>query len=197
LPFDQDLSEDSPHHYLTAGNTFSGDIVSLGLGAGALAYGAWNYTEGDHGQSLEVGAESLVATAAATQILKVVTHRQRPQGSASNDSFPSGHSSFAFAAATFFARQIERDTGSGLGYMFLLPATYVAIDRVEGERHWASDVAAGALLGVFLTNWIFNAHYAEPGDARPAIFEHRRHLAWTIQPQMVDDRPTLGITFAF
>ncbi len=193
---DHELSDDAADHGVTA-DTHTGDVLSLALGGGALAWGGMNWANGDQGASFEVAAESLVVTAAATQSLKRITHRHRPGGSASHSSFPSGHTSFAFAGATFLAREIEAQTGSMLGYGLYVPAAVVALNRVENERHWPSDVIVGAALGIFVTNWIYNAHFPEEKSQRPTIFKTRPKLAWGFGPTLLDDQFALELTFAF
>ncbi len=200
MPFDEEISEDARRGLVTGGNTSSGDAIALGLGGLALGTGAWEATQGDGGRSLEVGIESLVATEAATQLLKAVVHRRRPGASGSLDSFPSGHASFSFAAATFLARRVQDQAEPpyrSLGALFYAPALYVAIDRVEGQRHFASDVAAGACLGAFFTNWIYNAHYGDPEGRRPAIFQRSRS-AWRVGPGIDEQgRVSVGLSCSF
>ena len=59
-------------------------------------------------------------------------------------SFPSGHATAAFTAATILAR-----TGHGDPFWYAL-ATVVAGSRVYVRMHHASDVIAGALVGIAL-----------------------------------------------
>jgi membrane-associated phospholipid phosphatase len=84
-----------------------------------------------------------IVAQALTQALKVSTRRERPDGS-NNHSFPSGHSSATFATATVLQRH--------LGWRAAVPtytlATYVAMSRLQENRHFLSDVVFGAALGV-------------------------------------------------
>jgi undecaprenyl-diphosphatase len=59
-------------------------------------------------------------------------------------SFPSGHATAAFTAATILAR-----TGGGDPLWYAL-ATVVAGSRVYVKMHHSSDVVAGALVGLAL-----------------------------------------------
>ena len=153
--------------------------------------------QGDHGESFEVASEALLLTGGVTQALKLITGRHRPNDNSSKDAFPSGHVSLAAAGATLIAREIEARTGSRLGYWIFVPVIYVAIDRVEGERHWASDVAAGAAIGMFLANWVYNAHYPDAEHSRRSIFRAREKIAWSLGPTLIDDKLALGVTIAF
>ena len=59
-------------------------------------------------------------------------------------SFPSGHASAAFCASTFLARR------SRLGPFWHVIAGALACSRIHVRLHHASDVAAGAAIGVIL-----------------------------------------------
>lgn len=123
------------------------------------------------GIGVELAAQS--ATGAATSLLKEATGRWRPDRS--NDlSFPSGHSSSAFSAMTLANRNLDSiDFGPqlrpGLKIVNTVMAASVAWARVEGQRHYPSDVLAGAALGHFLTAFIHDAFLNLPEDSNPDL----------------------------
>lgn len=198
LASDSDFTEDSPHDIRPSEKTASDGIPIL-LGLGSLAIGAYDWSEGDRGQSFEASSEALFATASLTQLLKKTTRRSRPDGS-SRSSFPSGHTSFAFAATTLILRQLddENDTSwnpyEPLAY---IPALFVATERVRSDKHWTSDVAVGAFLGTFITNWIWDAHFAREDENRRTVFLRERKLAWRWSAGSVDGSPAFGVEFSF
>ena len=60
-------------------------------------------------------------------------------------SFPSGHTTAAFAAATVFAQEYkDRLWVPILSYS---AASLIGLSRITENAHWASDVFAGAALG--------------------------------------------------
>ena len=87
--------------------------------------------------------QSLVLSEGMTQLLKVTTHRERPDGSGHN-SFPSGHAADTFAFATALERHFGWK-GAVPAYMF---ASYVAISRLPANRHWFSDAVFGSTVGI-------------------------------------------------
>lgn len=91
---------------------------------------------------------ALVPVNLAVEGLKRATFRARPDGEhkRSNAAFPSSHAANAFAVATVIVRRWRR---AGLAALAL--ASVVAWSRVYLNRHWPSDVVAGALLAVGLT----------------------------------------------
>jgi hypothetical protein len=108
------------------------------------------------------------ATVGVTDITKDITDRQRPDKSNDN-SFPSGHASRAFSAATLSNRNLKyiemNDTiRTGLQITNTVMASGVAWARVEGQRHYPSDVLFGAALGHFLTAFIHDAFLNLPED---------------------------------
>ncbi|MEO8483407.1 MAG: phosphatase PAP2 family protein [Acidobacteriota bacterium] len=86
---------------------------------------------------------ALVVDEAITQTLKFSVRRERPDGS-DRHSFPSGHSSATFAVATVLERHINWRM-SVPAYLF---ASYVAMSRLHENKHFASDVAFGAAVGI-------------------------------------------------
>jgi len=87
---------------------------------------------------------------------KVITARERPDHS-NNRSFPSGHTQTAFVAAEFLHQEYKNQSVwiSIGGYS---AATFVGIARVYNNKHWVSDVVAGAGIGILSTKvvyWIY------------------------------------------
>jgi membrane-associated phospholipid phosphatase len=92
--------------------------------------------------------EASLLTGAITLGLKQAVKRPRPlalDGSEqSGYSFPSGHSSATFAAATV----LQQHLGYKAGIPTYLVASYVAMSRLHDNKHYASDVLMGAGIGV-------------------------------------------------
>ncbi len=82
-------------------------------------------------------------------VLKKSTHRLRPNSSGYT-SFPSGHTANAFAAAEFL-KQEYRDVSPWYGFAGYTVATATGILRTYNNKHWVSDVVAGAGFGILST----------------------------------------------
>ncbi|MCJ7612411.1 MAG: phosphatase PAP2 family protein, partial [Candidatus Aminicenantes bacterium] len=76
-------------------------------------------------------------------------------------SFPSGHSSSAFAVASVIAGQSPSAVVGALSYSL---AALVALSRVNNNEHWASDVVAGSLLGYFIGKAVLALNRPFPKD---------------------------------
>ena len=99
-------------------------------------------------------ATTLALVGAATGLGKLALGRPRPSESLDADGYipfsgqeamPSGHTAVAFAMATALGDDIDR-TWARVGLYTV--AAGVAWSRMNDNRHWMSDVAAGAVLGV-------------------------------------------------
>ncbi|WP_343672526.1 phosphatase PAP2 family protein [Chitinophaga sp.] len=111
-------------------------------------HGAHNFKD----RTIILGISSLLVTGTVTG-LKNLTHRERPDGSAAN-SFPSGHTATAFMSAEFM-RMEYKDVSSWYGVGGYIAATATGVLRMYNNRHWLSDVVAGAGVGILSTQAAF------------------------------------------
>lgn len=129
---------------------------------GALIIGGLSLAAREGGGPYMTGmVEASVWTIAATEWLKAGVGRHRPvlytgaaPGAAADPdnlrSFPSGHTSLAFAVATTYwlgRRDLSGRPGPE-GWAVLAAAGGVGAFRILAGKHFLSDVLAGALLGI-------------------------------------------------
>ena len=143
----------------------SAGTASSALLVGVAGFAGLASTEGANAAAVRghavVFANALAVTAAATEWLKVLTHRSRPvlytgvAPAAATDpdnrrSFPSGHAALAFAAATSYAVMARRERlphRTRNAVLLLAGAVGVATLRVAAGQHFPTDVLGGAAVG--------------------------------------------------
>lgn len=121
----------------------------------------WNYTG-------KVAVTEIIATGLA-QSVKHIAKRPRPD-TGEPTSFPSGHTTQAFAGAAVFCDEFAQHN-TWLTITAYTGATAVGVLRVLNDRHWASDVIAGAGFGILsakLSELIIAPH-------------HKNHLSYNYQ----------------
>lgn len=127
--------------FLHPGETIGGARTQLAAAVATFAIGRLT----DHRATTEIGADLIraqILTQSMTAAIKMSVNRTRPDGT--QYSFPSGHSSVTFATATV----LQRNLGWKVGVPAYGLATFVAASRIQDKRHFLSDVAFGAAIGI-------------------------------------------------
>lgn len=157
---DQPVTDHFRAHHSGAGDDVSTALRHFGapevygtVTAGLLAGGLLAHDRAVTRAGLRLGASLLLAGASA-EALKLGVGRERPNENpgaydfdplSGHGSFPSGHTTLAFALATSLADEIHRTWATVALYGV---ATGVAWSRVYDREHWLSDVAGGAAVGI-------------------------------------------------
>jgi membrane-associated phospholipid phosphatase len=129
------------------------------------------------------GTEALVAGEAVGFVIKGVVGRQRPSvrprnsnsyrlfrgfsGGDSYRSFPSGHTTSAFAAAAAVTSETSRWWPGAtwiIGPALYGGAALAGVSRMYNNRHWASDVLVGAGIGTFAGLKVVRYQHSHPGN---------------------------------
>ena len=158
---------------------------SLVIEGGLYAFGKLAHSK----RAAEVGwhsTEAIVVATAATNVLKKLVGRARPyvsmdphdfkfgggfQVGHDRSSFPSGHTTTAFAFAAAVASESRTKWPDRWWSGWLIPvgvysgATVVGISRLYHNAHWASDVALGAAIGTFSGIKVIQYAHTHPNNA--------------------------------
>ena len=128
----------------------AGDVLQILIPS--IAYGTTLYLDDDEGEIQMY--QSFFTTVGITQALKYGVNRKRPNGG--DHSFPSGHTSAAFQGAGFIHARY--------GWKYAIPAyigaSFVGYSRVYANKHFPSDVWAGAIIGA-LSSFYFATPYKD------------------------------------
>ena len=179
--------------------TNGGDgMFSVGLFSGFAGYSLIAHDQKAF-ETAKIGMESFLFSGIVVQILKNTFGRERPSNATQNggywhgplayfkhrdmsiasfDSFPSGHTTTVFAAATTIA---DMYTEPWVSYTAYSLASLVAISRITESTHWASDCFVGALLGHFGTKIVEHFNYGSKGYCLvPAVDNHSYGVHLTV-----------------
>ena len=128
------------------------------------------------------GTEALVVGELAGGVFKALVGRQRPSVLPRNASsyqlgrglqgdryrsFPSGHTTSAFAAAAAVSSETSRfwpGTRWVIGPILYTGAALTGVSRMYNNRHWMSDVLAGAGVGTFAGLKVVRYQHSHPGN---------------------------------
>lgn len=138
---------------LSAGNVnavsleASGDMVQYLLPLTALGM---SFNQNDPEGRVQF-LKSFGTTFGITYTVKIGVNRTRPNGA--DYSFPSGHTSASFSSAGY----IQQRYGWKKGGAAYAAATFVGWTRIKANKHYVSDVVAGAALGT-LSSYVFTSN---------------------------------------
>lgn len=162
-------------------DTLGQPIVLTPLAGALYGFGRLAHDGRFRDATYDIG-EVFLVTAIWTTAIKYPTHRRRPNA-ANYLSFPSGHTSNAFAWATVAAHHY----GWKLGVPSYLLAGAIGVGRMEKNAHWLTDVLAGATLGILVGRTVVRR------DGEPV---QPRGTTLSIQPSRALDGTGTGLAVA-
>lgn len=155
MDFVQSNKSEKTEAVASVANLFGREAI-IPIVAGAYFMGAVM----EDGKLKQVGLFAVttgLATQLVTEVFKNSFQRVRPNGTDSpydfghpgNNSFFSGHTSGAFSLATVIAETYKDNPV--IPFLAYGVATLTAYARMHDQKHWASDVLAGAVVGHLVT----------------------------------------------
>jgi len=174
---------------------FGDGRYTLPVLAGLYCYGHFFQSERARRTAL-LSLESFVIAGILTETIKHTTQKHRPGSgeledirwdgprfSNANLSFPSGHTTSAFAVATVLAS--EYGDCAFVPPLMYGAATLCAFSRINDNAHWLSDVIIGAAIGHFTAKDIVGLHGGNTDKK------------FSLMPTVNDRRPGLSISYRF
>ncbi len=144
------------------GGVYSVSVFALFYGQGLI----WNNRRSQKVALL--GVKAYVFASLAVQVPKFLLNRHRPsrdnplkdgvlEGPSTNlyKSFPSGHTTIAFAIATVLASEYSNTVW--VPVLSYTMASLSGISRIYDYEHWASDVFFGAALGYAIGKFVYKS----------------------------------------
>ena len=161
--------------------------------AASYGYGAWR----DNAKAREtgvLGTETLLDGLIVAGVLKEVARRDRPDDKNPGDfwgggtSFPSGHAIQVWSTASLLSHEYKHKPVVPIIAYSL--ASIVSASRIAAQKHFASDVVAGGVMGWFIGRYVYETHMS-----------HLAHQhAWmipTVVPQIQPSISSYGLTLHF
>jgi membrane-associated phospholipid phosphatase len=169
-------------------STFSNNIFQADkyystefVGGSILAFYSYGLiADNSHIRKLAVKLTEAVFLAGSINLVtKIVVGRGRPYKQESNfytnpftldndyNSFPSGHTTLAFAYSTVMANEIDNIFWKVGWYS---AASLVGYSRIYHNQHWFSDVLMGAAIGYFSGEFVNNHNLNENDQAQFNLF---------------------------
>jgi membrane-associated phospholipid phosphatase len=169
-------------------------LVTTTVAPGSLYIGGGMYVAGRLAKNEKLaslglhGTEALLVGESVAYVIKNVVGRQRPYvrprnarsyellrgvGRRDYQSFPSGHTVAAFAAAAAVTAETSRNDPSSTWIVAPIMyggATLAGVSRMYNNQHWASDVVIGAAIGTFAGLKIVRFHDSRPHSGLDRIF---------------------------
>jgi hypothetical protein len=179
---------------------------------GIVAYGAGRLFHAPTFTDIALhSTESVVLASLASQLIRGPLGRTRPYVSHDSDqykfkpgrgffgdstfdyrSFPSIHTSSSIAVATVLTMELNRRHSDATPYVapvFFAAGLLPGLARIRLDQHWASDVAAGAIMGVWAGYKVVSYSHAHPTNwfdrtllAASVVPDGQGHLAIAFSP---------------
>ena len=127
----------------------------------------------------------------SVNIMKRTTKVERPDGSTRN-SFPSGHTATAFAGAELLRKEYW-DVSPWIGVAGYTVAIGTGFFRMYNNRHWLTDVIAGAGIGILSTE---AAYWLYPAISK-TFFRKRYRLNTYLTPYLSSESKGLNCCITF
>lgn len=161
-----------------------------------------------------LAVQSYITGAAVQAVVKFMTGRQRPfavnsnqvageptfrgpfqvlrdaEGKRLNGSFPSGHTTLAFAAATVYA--MEYGNKKWVPVFAYSAASLIGLSRMTENKHWATDVLAGAALGYLSGRQVVNNYHRYAKLKAP-----KQKTSLRLSLQYINNTITPGFVYRF
>ena len=176
-----------------------GGVYEVGTFAGIAAYG-FIFKNEKLRTTTYLATQAYITSTLWSTLIKTLSGRERPGSSDfsavqytpgfhgpfyklqnGNSSFPSGHATLAFAAATVYAKEYK--------YIPAIPilaysiASLVSLSRITENRHWTTDILAGAALGFLSGTQVVNNYHRYARLIRTGKVKKKGDLSFNLQYQ--------------
>jgi membrane-associated phospholipid phosphatase len=180
-PVQAEVTEDRPLGKWSKLGDYGGQLIPNAVYAGGMLVAGALGEAGAYGHAEVMALGSLYAVTTSS-LLKISIREPRPGPTSDRQSFPSGHTTAAFA----FASVVGAEHGFFWGVPAYGLACLVAFSRMNDNKHYLHDVAAGATIG---TAYGLGIHYLRAGGVGGG--------GLTVSPIWGPDRRGILVSYGF
>lgn len=134
---------------------------------------------------------AFIIMGSTVSIIKATSNVERPDGT-SNNSFPSGHTATAFMGAEFLYQEYK-DVSIWYGVAGYAVATGTGLFRLYNNRHWVTDIVAGAGIGILSTKMAYWLHPI----IKKTIFKDKKNTNGIVAPFYHEKAYGLALSMTF
>ncbi len=164
-----------------------GETGALAFSGALWVYGSASGSEWSRTTGAEALESSLISGVMTNVFLKRIVGRARPRDTggttrfemfSGNASFPGGHATEAFAVASVIGARSDNWVAPTIAYTV---ATLVGFDRMQLNAHFASDIWAGAALGLTTGKFLVHRHEREMNGTTVAGGFHPSYAVYPVR----------------
>lgn len=144
-PFQQKQTRNKTLGESSRWGDWMGQLIPNALYMGWMGVAGYNGNPEGYRRAIGMFKATAYSTSVTT-LLKYTVREPRPIDSSWKNSFPSGHTTSAFA----FSGYVMAEHEYWIGIPALLVSTFIGYSRINDNMHWLHDVTAGATIG-----WVY------------------------------------------
>jgi hypothetical protein len=144
-PFQQKQTRNKTLGHSSKWGDWMGQLIPNALYMGWMGIEGYRGNPEGYRRAIGMFKATAYSTSVAT-ILKYTVREPRPIDHNWKNSFPSGHTTSAFA----FSGYVMAEHEYWVGIPALLLSTFIGYSRINDNKHWLHDVTAGATIG-----WVY------------------------------------------
>lgn len=181
-PIQRDFSQRKPLGDFSILGDYGGRFIPNAVYSGAMFWAYKITNESSYFEFSLIMMKASVYAVATSTLLKVTVQEPRPNDRSDTKSFPSGHTTAAFA----FSSVVTAEHGFfPYGFMATALSTLTGLSRINDNKHYLHDVVAGATIGT-----VFGLGVSKVNNSRTSSSREQsgiRVQRWQIAPAMTKD----------
>ncbi len=167
------------------------EILTIGM------YGYYLFSDDEYAfEKSFVFTESMLISQGITFGTKYAANKQRPDET-NFQSFPSGHTTHAFAVGAWMAMDIFHSEKYHSNYWMaslpLIYSSFIGWSRIDAKKHTFKDVSVGAIIGGVTSYFMYKLHFDDNGKYR---FNSKNTISITPSIDLINENYSFSLGVA-